>query len=100
VGSSALPDAALERWTALLEELEHDLGDPDAGAGSPWRPPADLGPIPVEMLGRARKLAAAQQDTMAALEEEKDSTRRHLTALRALPQQRNETAPRYLDAAG
>ena len=95
-----MPDATLERWTALLEELERDLLHADADGVTPWRAPTDLGPLPDELLGRARKLLTAQQEVMAALEEEKDSTRRHLSALRALPQQRNETAPLYLDASG
>jgi hypothetical protein len=95
-----LPDLLIERWTSLLEELERDLANGGAREGTPWRPPADLGPIPAELLERARKLATAQQHAMAALEEEKDSTRRHLGALRALPQQRGETGPLYLDASG
>jgi hypothetical protein len=94
-----LPDATVERWTALLDELERDVLSA-TGADAEWRPPTGLGPIPAELVGRARKLATAQQEVMAALEEEKDSTRRHLAALRALPQQRNETAPLYLDASG
>ena len=95
-----MPDATLERWTALLDELEQDLGrtgDPTADA---WRPPTGLGPIPAELISRAQKLAAAQQDAMVAIREEQSSTRRHLAALRALPQHRNETGPLYLDASG
>jgi hypothetical protein len=95
-----LPDATLERWSALLDELERDLGNAGAREGTPWRPPADLGPLPVELLGRAQELAAAQHHAIAALEEEQSTTRRHLAALRALPQHRNETGPLYLDASG
>jgi hypothetical protein len=89
-----------ERWSALLDELERDTVNAGAREGLPWRPPADLGPLPLELLGRAQELAAAQQHAMAALEEEKTSTRRHLTALRSLPQHRDETGPVYLDASG
>jgi len=95
-----LPDATLERWSALLDELERDVANAGAREGTPWRPPTNLGPLPAELVERARELAAAQQDALVALHEEQHSTRRHLTALRALPQQRNETGPLYLDTSG
>lgn len=90
----------LERWTALLDELEREVADPDAGGDTPWRPPAGLGPLPAGLLERAQNLVTAQQHARAALEEEQHATRRHLAALRALPQHRDETRPVYLDASG
>ena len=95
-----MPDAALERWNALLDELAREITNAGAHEGGPWRPPADLGPLPAELIERAQELAVAQQNAIAALEHEQTSTRRHLTALRAQPQQRNETGPVYLDASG
>jgi hypothetical protein len=95
-----LPDATLGRWNALLDELERELADAGARDGAPWHPPAGLGPIPAGLVQRAQELVSAQQRAIAALEEERDSTRRHLTALRALPQQRNQTGPLYLDVSG
>jgi hypothetical protein len=88
------------RWSALLDELERDTVNAGAREGTPWRPPTDLGPLPAELLARAQELAAAQTHALAALEEEKTSTGRHLAALRSLPQHRNETGPVYLDASG
>ena len=95
-----MPDATLERWTALLDELERDVRNAGARDGAPWHPPAGLGPLPVELISRARELAAAQEQAMTKLHEEQNSTRRHLGALRALPQHRDETGPLYLDASG
>jgi hypothetical protein len=95
-----LPDTTLERWSALLDELERDLADAGVREGTPWRPPAGLGPIPEQLIERAQVLAAAQRDEITELEDEQRSIRRHLAALRTLPQHRNETGPLYLDASG
>jgi hypothetical protein len=95
-----LPDATLERWSALLDELERDVESDGARGGTPWRPPTGLGPIPAQLIERAQAIAAAQQDTITELEDEQRSIRRHLTAMRNLPQHRNETGPLYLDASG
>jgi hypothetical protein len=101
VGSSALPDATVVRWTALLDELEQELSDAAGDDPRPvWRPPADLGPLPDELRARAEALARAQADAIAVVAAAKRSAARHLTALRTVPQHRRTTGPLYLDASG
>jgi hypothetical protein len=96
-----LPDATLERWTELLEELEHDAAHAgDDAELAAWRPPADLGPIPAELRARAEALLDAQAVAMATVVAAQRSTARHLAALRTVPQGRGETGPLYLDASG
>ena len=96
-----MPDTTLERWTALLEDLEHDAAHAGDDADLPaWRPPADLGPIPVELRARAEALLRAQADAIATVVGAQRSTARHLAALRTVPQGRGETGPLYLDASG
>ncbi len=101
MGSSALPDPTVERWTALLEELEHDAEHAGDDAVVPaWRPPAELGPIPAELRPRVEALLRAQADAIVAVAAAQRSTVRHLAALRTVPQGRGETGPLYLDTSG
>ena len=84
----------------MLDELERDVANAGAREGAPWRAPTDLGPLPAELVSRAQELASAQQAALATVQEQRDSTRRHLAALRALPQHRSQTGPVYLDTSG
>jgi hypothetical protein len=96
-----LPDATIERWTALLDELERDAASTGGtDSGPEWRAPADLGPIPDGLRARAEALARAQAEAIAAVEAARHSTARHLSALRTVPQGRAETGPLYVDASG
>jgi hypothetical protein len=81
-------------WSAALDELELDVaraeallnGDHavrDAGTASiltavPWRPPADLPPLPEALAQRARTILERQVTTSALLVTAAHATRRQL----------------------
>ncbi|GAA3660643.1 hypothetical protein GCM10022237_20610 [Nocardioides ginsengisoli] len=59
---------ALDRLEAHADRAEQMLrGASAAPAPPPWQPPADLGPLPNELVPRARMLLARQQRLMAAI---------------------------------
>ena len=59
---------ALDRLEAHADRAEQMLrGVSAAPAPPPWQPPADLGPLPNELVPRARMLLARQQRLMAAI---------------------------------
>ncbi|KAB2807255.1 hypothetical protein ACIRN4_12955 [Pimelobacter simplex] len=70
----AIPDRpaswteALDRLEAHADRAEHLLrGESAEPAPAPWQPPAELGPLPNELVPRARQLLARQQRLMAAI---------------------------------
>ncbi|MBM7516393.1 hypothetical protein [Nocardioides nitrophenolicus] len=71
---------ALDRLEAHADHAEQMLrGVPAGGTGAvlePWLPPADLGPLPGELVPRARTLLARQQRLMAAIPAVLDDNRR------------------------
>lgn len=62
---------ALDRLEAHADHTERMLQGVPAGATGatpePWLPPSDLGPLPNELVPRARLLLARQQQLMAAI---------------------------------
>ncbi|GAA1528749.1 hypothetical protein [Nocardioides humi] len=62
---------ALDRLEAHADHAEQMLHGVPAGATgttlAPWLPPTDLGPMPGEMVPRARALLTRQQRLMAAI---------------------------------
>lgn len=96
---------SLERWEAFLTELEDGQArgvDPAAESSQPlaagWTAPDDLGELPAELEGRARRLHAAQQGIISDLESELHSTARSLAALRSVPSPEAKSV--YLDVIG
>jgi hypothetical protein len=110
-------DSAREAWLRALETLEAELGNilvstsptteassatesSSTTAASTWTPPSGLGPIPVELEGRARELLAGQRELIAELEHTKRATATQLAALRKVPATRPTGASVYLDTHG
>ena len=112
---SELPEsgiAALHRWIAVLDELELTLtaaaeatseGEgPDASRRTAvvrWKAPQGLGPIPNELVERATKLAAAQQEAIRALRADMRQNRQELAFLEAVPTRASGRSV-YLDVNG
>ncbi|MDQ6523514.1 hypothetical protein RB608_07895 [Nocardioides sp. LHD-245] len=71
---------ALDRLEAHADHAERMLQGTPAGATgaaiAPWLPSADLGPLPNELIPRARQLLARQQRLMAAIPAVLAGTRR------------------------
>jgi hypothetical protein len=94
-----------EAWRAALDELEVDLATAeqtlrlDRISEQPrraWTPPSGLGPIPADLVVRARALRDRQLEVSRRLAESVALSRRQLDASRRL-RQRAEAAPVYLD---
>lgn len=68
-----------------------------SGAGNPWTPPANLGPIPEELVERARDVEAAQRAAVEHLEAAKATTARHLAAVQSVPEGRTSGRAVFLD---
>jgi hypothetical protein len=81
-------------------------GSPEAGeaeasaAGIPWTPPANLGPVPDELVERARDVEAAQRAAVEHLEAAKATTARHLIAVQSVPEGRTSGRAVFLDVIG
>ncbi|WGX97858.1 hypothetical protein [Nocardioides sp. L-11A] len=85
-GSPSVPERpttwaeALDRLEAHADHAELMLQGTPAGATgatiSPWLPPAELGPLPNDLVPRARQLMARQQRLMAAIPSVLAGTRR------------------------
>lgn len=92
-------------WLKVLDEMESNLkrptNDPEwvASAQREWSEPAKLGPMPLDLAGRAHSIADRQQQVTRELELERDGVGRHLDALRSVPGI-DSRGPRYLDATG
>jgi hypothetical protein len=90
-------DPTAARWDALLTDLEARVS---SGTPGTWAEPADIGPLPRTLAGRASRLLAAQRDAMAAIEAEKARVVAHLGALRAVAESKEPTRSVYLDVTG
>lgn len=96
------------RWEAVLDELEAELtaaaaplaGDAGRQAVAVWTAPRDLGPIPPRLVRRATRLAAAQQEAIAALRAQARANRKQSAYLRAVPKTSGRGISVYLDVNG
>ncbi|GGC01570.1 hypothetical protein [Cellulomonas carbonis] len=87
--------AELELDVALAEQmltLGHIAQDPPA----PWAPPAGLGPLPTDLVDRARTVLDRQLDVARRLAEAADLSRRHTRAVQAM-RATAPSVPVYLD---
>lgn len=104
---------AVHRWSAALDALESDLerfrvlahdpraavvrSGPPAPEVRPWRPPTDLGPLPVQLMDRAARLLDAQSRDITTAE----AARADLGARIAAPPPVAPAPPAlYLDVTG
>jgi hypothetical protein len=91
-----------DAWIALLDELEASLGEAALGAAheldSSWSAPAGLGPIPLDLVDRARDILGGQRELIAELVGERRAVGDQLAALRQVPSQQARAV--YLDITG
>jgi hypothetical protein len=98
-----------------MDMVSQEFGNQDADAagiaasGSPgareteatvagaWTPPTNLGPIPAELVERARGVEAAQRAAVEHLEAAKATTARHLAAVQSVPEGRTSGRAVFLD---
>ncbi|WP_223692966.1 hypothetical protein [Leifsonia poae] len=96
----ASPDGRAE-WEEALRRFEDDLQDALAQIDPvPWRPPIALGPIPPELVERAARIIEAQAHTIRYLEDVRQTTAKHLAAVRAVPAAEVGAHPVYFDLIG
>jgi hypothetical protein len=99
--TSASPEPVrgdLAGWTEALDRMESELRGALARTHPvPWRPPLGLGPIPPELQERAARLIEAQLHTIRYLEDVRQTTARHLAAVRAVPRPEAGPRPVYFD---
>ncbi|HEY8296132.1 MAG TPA: hypothetical protein VIG41_12385 [Micrococcaceae bacterium] len=105
---------AVERspWFRILDTLEAAVGLAAASAAvvgaasgglarpAPWTPPSNPGPLPGELVDRARRLQALQANAMQALESTLRSTARHLAAVQSVPDAGGSGRSAFLDVTG
>ncbi|PJJ73294.1 hypothetical protein CLV46_2880 [Diaminobutyricimonas aerilata] len=85
-------------WAEVLDLLEADARDELSAEAADWHPPADLGPLPPELIDRARAVLALQRARAADLAGRRSSVAAELAAVRAVPT--DERASVYLDTSG
>jgi hypothetical protein len=93
-----MPDnsQAIEAWERTLDQLELDLQD--SRLFEVWEPPADLPPMPPEVVDRVRKLLKQQSELLTQLESTRRKVRRHLQYLDANAAKGMGSGPRFIDA--
>lgn len=88
-------------WHDVLERMERELQGALAQADPvPWRPPIALGPIPPELHDRATRLLEAQLHTIRYLEDVRQTTAKHLAAVKSVPRTEQGPRPVYFDLLG
>ena len=109
----------VQAWMAVLAKMEADVvsvmgkvtavgiqgQDPqaervqveEAGATAAWTPPRGLGPLPAELVERARDVEAAQRTAVERLEEAKATTARHLAAIQSVREAKANGHAVFLD---
>lgn len=103
VAPEAAPELASEAvaWAEALDRMEDELHGALAQVDPvPWRPPIALGPIPPELQERATRLLEAQLHTIRYLEDVRQTTARHLAAVRSVPRSEVGAHPVYFDLIG
>ncbi|TFD68336.1 hypothetical protein [Cryobacterium gelidum] len=112
MAKTATTDAATRAaWAGALDALELSLDTaarsmgPAGAGGAPepltaWTPPVALGLLPVDFAERAQDLLTNQQKLIGQLEQARSLTRKHLTAVRSVPPERDARASVYLDVNG
>ncbi|MEW1821127.1 hypothetical protein AB0323_10085 [Arthrobacter sp. NPDC080031] len=92
---------SVQEWSRILDRLETDLAQAVSG-GEPgsWSPPAVAGPLPEELVEKARRILDAQLESMAMLGKVRNDALAHLDALSAVPVSQNSVRPLFLDVQG
>ncbi|MFJ4037727.1 hypothetical protein ACIPVB_06540 [Microbacterium sp. NPDC090007] len=84
----------LAAWTRVLEDFERQLAAPDDEPPGAFDAPT--GPVPTELVERARLVRERQRASISALHAARENLARELRALRRIPTTASET-PIYLD---
>ena len=101
-----MPDnaQAIRAWERTLDQIELDLqrslslvNGPLAELPKPWEPPADLPPMPAEVVDRVRRLLDQQGDLLLQLESSRRKVRRHLQYLDANAAKGMSSGPLFID---
>jgi hypothetical protein len=99
-----------DAWTAALDELEMDvdateamLADSRRMAETPasdlWRPPQDLGALPLELKPRADEILTRQLAVAQEIARRLTSTRQQMAATARIETGERVKRPLYLDCA-
>lgn len=96
-------------WESLIVDLEATAQaarfalatrSEESSSVAKWRPPVDLGPIPAQLIERARAVLDSQFEVMRRIETARDAAGAHITALRTARQSRPSDRSVYLDVTG
>lgn len=101
LAAEAASSPAVEAWADALARMEQELHGALAKVDPvPWRPPIGLGPIPAELQERAARLLEAQLHTIRYLEDVRQTTAKHLAAVKSVPRAEAGPHPVYFDLIG
>lgn len=100
-GAAPADSDATAAWTAALERMESEVHAALAQAEPvPWHAPIELGPLPPELRDRAARLLEAQRHTIRHLEDVRQTTAKHLAAVKSVPRTEQGPRPVYFDMLG
>lgn len=92
---------SVQEWSEILDRLEDRIAEAFAG-GEPtrWHPPAEAGPLPEELVDRARRVLDAQLESMTMLRKVRNDALAHLDAISTVPDTQSAARPLFLDVQG
>ena len=92
-----MPDntQAIEAWERTLDQIELDLQR--TRSLEAWEPPADMPPMPAEVVDRVRRLLDQQSKLLLQLESDRRKVRRHLQYLDANAAKGMVSGPLFID---
>ncbi|HEU5474206.1 MAG TPA: hypothetical protein VFV67_26465 [Actinophytocola sp.] len=107
---STVPATWQETWAAALDRLEEDVATVEALLAEehqlrslppvdPWRPPAGLGPLPVDLRPRADQVLARQLAVAERIAAIMTGTARQAAMLGRIDDGRGAPRPNYVDCA-
>lgn len=99
-----------DAWTAALDELEMDVASTEAmladarrlnetPEADPWRPPQDLGALPLELAPRADEILTRQLRAAEEIARRLTSTRQQQVVTGRIETGERMKRPLYLDCA-
>ena len=92
-----MPDnaQAIAAWERTLDQIELDLQR--TRSLEVWEPPADMPPMPAEVVDRVRRLLDQQSELLLQLESDRRKVRRHLQYLDANAAKGMVGGPLFID---
>ena len=92
-----MPDnaQAIAAWERTLDQIELDLQR--TRSLEVWEPPADMPPMPAEVVDRVRRLLDQQSELLLQLESDRRKVRRHLQYLEANAAKGMVSGPLFID---